>query len=373
MCRLMFTVALCAGLLALCGPAAADPGDVYPGDTAGGVTDPGDIKAAFDHYGEPKEVDHDGNWVSNINPVPWYWHPAEDMVNVAGFRFSVHYDSYEAMVGLRPAGKFTGHSRVQHNPPIAVPPPQSTGGPSAKMAGTVWLNHPDAQESGIQVTASVPVHIFNLAYNPRHTSEVSNPEYNSDIDIKVTQLTPIFHVPANAHTGSFWKLIPGDAGTPDRLVHQTSVPGVWVPNSVDFYGPINSLSAPQPRHVQNTVHIPNSVTAHAYESSVTLQTKYHKVHWTTKDPSGAPDSEIWVPPSYQFHLLGSTNLTGQLINPSSFIVGAPVLGDLSGTGGTSYGLGIDHVPEPATLALLGMAGLALFVQTRIRRRRRRTA
>ena len=244
------------------------------------------------------------------------------------------------------------------------------------MRGTVWLNHPEAQQSGIQVIASVPVQIFSLSYVPRHTSEVSNPNYNSDIDIKVTQLTPIFHVPTDAHTGSFWKLIPG-AG-PDGgpgLIHQTSVPGVWVPNSVDYWGPMDSLSAPQPQHMLNTVHVPGSASAHADVESATLPTEagLHKYHWTTNpDP---PSSEIPVPLSQWVHLQGSTILTGGVIRPSSFIVGAPVLGDDGSgtTGGISYGLGIDHVPEPATLALLGMAGLALFVQTRIRRRRRRTA
>ena len=119
MYRLVFTVALGVGLLVLCEPAAAQSANtdiVYPGNAAGDLTDPGDIKAAYDHDGKPMPLDHDGNPVSNMHPVPWFWHPAEDMVNVAGFRFSVHYDSYEALVDLVPAGQFIGHDRVQYFP-----------------------------------------------------------------------------------------------------------------------------------------------------------------------------------------------------------------------------------------------------------------
>ena len=368
MYKLLFFLAVSVGLLALIVPAMAED-IVYPGqeDPTGAAL--GDIKASYNHTGDPWPVAHDGTRSDNRNPMPWYWHPGEDYANVAGVRFTIHYDSYEAAIlGINPAGgivngPFNGHFNFE---PPPVPPP-SEGQSSCRVQGTIWVQCPMAQESGIMLPASEPVQLFSLAYQPRHTSEVSNPMYNTDVDIRVTKVTPIYHVPENAHTGSFWRY---DEQL-QRLTHVTSAAGIWLPNSKEYVpGPLLSESAPKIQHVQNTVHIPSSVVAHADKSSVTLPTAagFHNYHWTTRDPSQAPDSEIWIPLSAEVHLQGSIELTGQWIQPSSFVVGAPI-GEF-GNDAKFFGLGVDHmVPEPVTLSLLCMGGLALLVQTWIRRKR----
>lgn len=367
MYKFLISSAVILGLLILVVPTTAAD-QVYPGqeDPTGAVI--GDIKASYGGTGEPRPIAHDGSGADNRNPMPWYWHPDEDYANVAGVRFTIHYDSYEAAIlGINPTGgtangPFNGH--YNFDPPPVSPPSQ--GGNSVHVQGTIWVDHPLANESGVLLPASEPVQLFSLSYLPRHTSQVSNTLYNTDVDIKVTNLTPIYHVGQDGLTGSFWQYNP-DLNT---LTHVASVPGIWLPNSAEYVpGPIMSESAPQIQHVQNSVHIPSSVVAHAAQSSVTLPTAagYHIYHWTTRDPMQAPDSEIWIPLSAEVHLQGSLVLTGQYIQPSSFVVGAPI-GQL-GNEAKFFGLGVDHVAEPVSLTLLSLGGIAILVQAGIRRRR----
>ena len=321
--------------------------------------------------------------------IPWFWHPGQDYTNVAGVQFVLKYDPYEVnILGIDTfvpgSGPFDGHSRFDPPPPLlpSQGQPVPNGALPAALTGTVWINHDQANNSGITLPVSQGVQLFDLYIQPRHTSQVS---LNSDVDIRVSELRPIYHVTGSTHLQSSWRPRHiddpgGEAVTvhlPGSIIetqivpqsasvwsHVTSVltPGKVIPHSATYFrGPlVSTLSAPTPLHASGVIG--SSVLVHGGETSAEITTVGGiRLHWGT----GPGD----IPPSAFAHLPGTVTSLSILINPSSFYVGDPV-GD--GTGDGHFGLGIDHVPEPSALVLLVLGGLAAAMQRWTRRRRRRT-
>jgi hypothetical protein len=320
-------------------------------------------KISFDHAGDPEPEDHAGNPVTNPNPVSWYWHPGRNYYNVAGIQFVLKYDPYEAdIIGITGSACFDGHWRFDapgQQPPTAGTPAPASSVPG-QLVGTVWVNHTCANTSGLHICDTTAYKIFDLTYMPKHTSHVSEAQFNTELDIVVSELRPIYHVTESAHTGSIWQLVhnAGQVGaspvaiSESYLQHLNSISGKWVPNSAVVFGPLTSASAPDPTHVLNSTVVGPSGYARASESSAYLVTKLGQMlHWGY----GTGD----ITPGELAHLPGTVTITGMVINPSSFYVGDPVVAD-------HEGLGIDHVPEPVTLALLGLGGIAAFMRKRSR-------
>ena len=321
----------------------------------------------------------------------WFWHPGQDYVNVAGVQFVLKYDPYEVnILGITNfnatlggvIGPLDGH--IRFDPPNPLPPSSGTlvpnGALPAAITGTVWVNHDIANNSGLTIPVSQTVELFDLFFEPRHTSQVN---LNSDTDIRVSQLRPIYHVTGSTHLNTFWEKGVADGSTSipvhglpggplssivdvhlepgDPVWHHVSsvtVPGKLIPHSnIYFQGPLVSsvASAPTPLHASGT--IPASALVHGGVASVEITTTGGvRLHWGT----GPGD----IPPSVFGHLPGPVTSLSILIQPSSFYVGDPV-------GGEHLGLGIDHfIPEPATLVLLAIGGLAAAMQRWTRRRRR---
>jgi hypothetical protein len=150
----------------------------------------------------------------NIN-VRWGVHFNEAQANLAGIRFTLHYDANEIDVlhvgglpgGVIPLGAVTPYSGVNggfSNPLAALPPSQFVVSPTnstlnASLTFTGWV--PTALGSGLNVPASAPFSFANFLLHARHTSL-----FNSDFDFRVSALTPIFHAtPLVSGTFSVWQ------------------------------------------------------------------------------------------------------------------------------------------------------------------------
>jgi len=369
---LLLGVAACLAVMLLVGPAtpvSAQVQDVIRPDTP---LDPlAKPKVSFNHDNRPEPVDHDGNPVENPNPIGWLWHPGEDYRHVAGIKFKLKYDPYEVnILGIQNtfggvAGALNGH--YNFDPPAPLAPSEGVPVPASSLPGviqgTVWLHHFIANASGIDLAASQEIPIFDLLYQPRHTSHVSQAQFNSEVDIRVSELRPIFHIAQEdeRHLSSVW--VPRHVGPDETNIpvpasemlweHKGSTWGVIVPNSQTvFPGPLpanSTVPAPSGMHVD--AKIPPSAWVHTKEPMVL---------------TAVDGQQIVLEPSQYRHVDKTIQLSGVVMHASSFIVGAPVLG-------AHVGLGIDHVPEPATLALLAMGSLAGLTNLVLRRRRRRAA
>jgi hypothetical protein len=302
------------------------------------------VKAVHDHNGDPSP-----------GLIDWIWHLDATECYVGGLRFQLNYDPYEIdILGINTAGQFTGHYRF--DPP---PPQQPTAGTPvpansvpAVITGTVWATHNLANTSGIQVNSTCPTAIFQLSYQARHTSNVGDAQYNSEEDVVLGGLWPIYHVPHRAVANSIWQMVHNtDTANPvgvsnSYLQHFNNVPGMWLSNSRTYFqGPLVSSvqSAPSPRHVQVTITAQPSQYAHA-DTAAELVTVYGQVVQL-------------VTPSEFVHLPGTVKVTGTVIQPSSFYLGDPVGGDFTS-------LGIDHIPEPITALLLSVSGAAVWMRRR---------
>ncbi len=220
----------------------------------------------------------------------------------------------------------------------------------SSLVGTVWINHDDANNSGITIPTSTPIPLFDLIFQPRHTSHVS---LNSDVDIRVSELRPIFHVPTTATTHlqqSIWAQVETNLWS---LVSSVITPGKVLPHSSWYFqGPlVSTQSAPIPLHASGTM--PASASVRAFGGTLTT-TGGQTIKWS------GPGANI---PGATVHLPGPVTGLSILIQPSSFYVGDPV-------GGIHEGFGVDHVPEPATLILLVLGALAAAMQRWTRRRMR---
>jgi hypothetical protein len=160
-------------------------------------------------------------------------------------------------------------------------------------------------------------------------------------------VTPIVHPIGQRYT-SVWQRLPGADNT---WVHGTAT-GVLLKASHDRVFPATLVSEslldqipPSGKHV-DPVTIP--------ASAILINEGQEPVH--------VPWSEQ-ILPGADIHAVESIPLTNILVPTSVYVVGNPVMGD-------HFGLGIDHIPEPVSLVLLGMGGLALLLQAWIRRRRR---
>ena len=114
--------------------------------------------------------------------IPWLWHPAQPYLHVAGVQFVLKYDPYEVNVlGIAPAfggtgGPFMGHNNFDQPPQLT--PSQGTQVANnvlpAALTGTIWISHDQANQSGITIPSSTGVPLFDLIFQPRHTSQVSD-------------------------------------------------------------------------------------------------------------------------------------------------------------------------------------------------------
>jgi hypothetical protein len=327
-------------------------------DPVGGRVYPQDPKVAFTHENEPWPEDHAGLPVNNLNPMPWFWDPGQNYSNVAGVHFKIWYDPYEidilgiGGVGPTSTGLWRGHERF--DPPPAIP--ESQGDPAtgrsvvtAMVSGTLWISHSEARNSGINLQQSLALHLFDLHYRPKHTSHYSETLFNTEMDVILSELRPIYHVvPTIVPPSNYWHadhtvdLHTVDSGftyvIQSELKHITKsvvLPKWLVPVSGTYFTALVSDSAPTPLHVPAAAHT-NSVWMRVHNAGTI---------------AGIPSSL-----SYWQHF---NSVPGILISPSSFYVGDPV---------AEYheGMGIDHVPEPITLALLGLGSGALWMKRRKR-------
>ena len=235
-------------------------------------------KVSFNHDNRPEPVDHDGNPVENPNPIGWLWHPGEDYRHVAGIKFKLKYDPYEVnILGINNtfggiAGTPNGHFNFEPPPPLE--PSEGEPVPASSLPGvvrgTVWLPHFLANESGIDLAESQEIPIFDLIYQPRHTSHASEAQFNSEVDVRVSELRPIFHIAQEdeRHLSSVW--VPRHVGPDEPNVpvpasemlweHKGSTMGVIVPNSrTVFPGPLASNSnVPAPSGIHVDAKIPPS-------------------------------------------------------------------------------------------------------------------
>ena len=344
--RLLVPAFACLGVLGLALPAA-----VKGQPTIEGVF-PAEPKVAFDHDNvTPNPVDHLGNPVSNTNPMPWIWHPQINYPNVAGVRFVLKYDPYEVNItGIAPSPVFPGVANIPTIPVINTPTagqPVPANSLPAAVTGTLWIGHPTANASGIQVSASNPVPLFSLAYQPRHTSHFSDPQFNSEVDVQVSNLTPIIH----ATTGMVQHVIqwgqPGGTGPWNAEAGSTF--GVLVPPSHHWWSPLNSATAPSPNHVNG----PGTVVPTS--ANLVNPFTFPLFVWTT-----SLVNPVTVPPG-TFHAPTALHLNvSAVIQPSQFFASSPVTGQHGG-------LGIDHIPEPVTAAMFGLGAAAMLLRRRTRR------
>ncbi|MBN1854138.1 MAG: hypothetical protein JW829_15530 [Pirellulales bacterium] len=349
MFRLILLSTVCVGLLVLGLPVVAQNAEVYPKET----------KASFNHNGDPVRLDHDGNPVSNLNPMPWYWHPGFAYNNVAGIKFSLCYDPYEIdILGIQPTfGNVAGAAgHFRFDPPGLTPP--SEGDPvdpnilPATVSGTIWLPASIANNTGLNMDNSVVYPIFDLFYQPKHTSHYSDPRFNSDVDVMVSSLRPIFHPPGE-HLNSV---------TVYERKHVEDPNGLHLPNSAVI---------PQSQSYWTKRHVASETWVVVKASQVIFPGPLAATS-TIAPPSGIHVQEEhvdgWVheEPTSEWYEMHSLVLTQFLYPVSVFVVGQIL-------GGEHIGMGIDHIPEPVSLALLGMGVFALLIQMTIRRRRRRMA
>ena len=96
--KLVIVIAGCVGLLAFTLPAAAQDlnfAEVFPDQP----------KVAFDHWGNPRPFDHEGNTIPDPQGdpavgqwlMPWYWHPRQlngpgAIPNIVPFTSTVKFD-----------------------------------------------------------------------------------------------------------------------------------------------------------------------------------------------------------------------------------------------------------------------------------------
>ena len=348
--RLLMPAFACLAALALALPAAGQLD----------VIEPGEPKVAFDHDNvTPSPVDHNGAPVNNANPIPWFWHSGVARPNVAGVQFTLKYDPYEVnILGITPSptGPFLGHTNIVLPQPLTVPTEGNPAGPgvlTGNVVGTLWITHSAATGSGITVPSSNPVPLLSVTYQPRHTSEVSNPQFNSEVDVRISQLRPIIHVT----TGMYQHIVqfePGGASLWEPIGGSTF--GVLVPKSGTWFPgtQVTSDSAPSPIHVSGlgTVVVSSSFIANQFTFPFILPTSN-----STGTFFLGPSATVHVPTGHPgVHVNAS-----QVILASDFFVGPPVAAD-------HLGLGIDHVPEPVTAAMIGLGTIVMVMRRRKRHR-----
>ena len=338
---------LIAACFALVVWASSASGEVYPEE----------YKTAFDHGGVPWPEDHEEEPVVNFNPMPWYWHPEQTIPNVAGIKFTIKYDPYEVdILGITPTfrvGGNVGHYRFTAPGPTL--PTSGTPVPAnsvpATVAGTVWIPASIANQTGVQVTPSAAIPILDLRYQPKHTSHYSDPQFNSEVDVVVSNLQPILHPPGQ-HIASV-----SVYDYKHALTDMTDGAGVVMVNASESYW--------ARVHLSSVTRVPLGVSDIIYPGPLAATT-------TVAPPSGIHLvtvtilPSVWVheePYSDWYHVDTSIRLTQFYYPQSVFVVGATVAG-------AHVGMAIDHVPEPFTLGLLGLGGAALLRHASFRRRRR---
>ena len=268
-------MATCVALLGLAVSASAQPDTIQPGVALrpGG---PGGLigKVSFDHDAVPVPVDHDGIPVQNPNPVPWLWHPNVPHSNVAGLQFKLKYDPYEVnILGIQQAttGPFIGHYNFP--PPNTLMKSLGTTVPANSLpktvTGTVWVSHLVGQASGISIDNSQTVPFLSLFYQPRHTSHVSELQFNSEVDIAISELAPIYHV------------------TTQDVSHQTSV---WIPQHVSVAGASGTtVTVHDPASFTFTTVVPNSSTIWTHVSSISgMPVSHSQIVFGPLDSNSAP-------------------------------------------------------------------------------------
>jgi hypothetical protein len=182
-----------------------------------------------------------------------------------------------------------------------------------------------------------------------HQTSVWQPEHISGAGIFIPVHVPGSDVQSRFVTGSstIWHHVDSVFGK--RVSHSQTI----------FRGPLTSQSAPTPVHVNST--LPQGAYVHADKSSVTLRTTGGVIHWAVPGEGPPPINQTTVPPSVYVQLRHPVTSLPHIIQASSFYVGDPVVAIHSG-------LGIDHIPEPATLALFAIGGFAALMRFRLSRR-----
>jgi hypothetical protein len=333
-------------LAAACVALALGPASLFA--SGGPIVYPEEPKAAYAHDLGPWPFEHGGGAVSNINPMPWYWHPDQNLTNVAGIKFTLKYDPYEVdILGIQPGPIIPGGlvGTYHFDAPGPMPETYGTSVPAssvpAMLGGTVWLPPSIRDATGTDLMASQVYSILAVSYAPKHTSHYSDPQFNTEVDLVISELRPIFHPPAQ-HVATVSLYEEKHAAT--TITHGG---GQVLPS--EFYWSRRHVSS------ESFVIVPASNTI--------IQ---------PSDVSGLHLSTITIPPSVWiheepytdwYHLATPVTITQFYFSESVFVVGATVAGD-------HLGMGIDHVPEPVTMGLLGLGGVALVRHASLRRRRR---